>query len=226
MPLPAINDLLAVLTIDNALLISEVASGQPGTATETLALVSQAKAVFSVATIVCRSYGLAADCAALWTSLARTFGEMTLLWQDVAVDDETVSWLRHELCRLLELASDRVEIYTVTKQERLEFARLRRPASNRLLRSRQRNRSLPWRWRQSIKRSSGSRNKNADLAAAAPTQQIVGVLDYFAGEPPTPPIDLSSRCLGRIGKYDRQIEPYLERAQSVMHGSDQMTVAR
>ena len=125
MPLPAINDLLAVLTIDNALLISEVASGQPGTATETLALVSQAKAVFSVATIVCRSYGLAADCAALWTSLARTFGEMTLLWQDVAVDDETVSWLRRELCRLLELASDRVEIYTVTKQERLEFARAR-----------------------------------------------------------------------------------------------------
>ena len=34
-------------------------------------------------------------------------------------------WLRRELCRLHELASDRVEIYTVTKQERLEFAQIK-----------------------------------------------------------------------------------------------------
>ncbi len=123
--LPAIDDLLCALAIDNALLVSEVASGQPGTATETLALVSQAKAVFSVATLVCRSYGLAADCAALWSGLARTFGEMINLWQDVAPDEETVCWLRRELCRLHELASDRAELYTITETERLEFARAR-----------------------------------------------------------------------------------------------------
>jgi hypothetical protein len=50
----------------------------------------------------------------------------------------------------------------------------------------------------------------------APTQQIVGVLDHFAAEPPHESFDLARGRFRRLSKHNGQIEAHLECAQSAL----------
>jgi hypothetical protein len=114
------------LPIDNGMLIADIKNGVPITERDIIDVVINSRALFVLSTLACRELPRVEDCFKLWTETAELITGLCASWAQVAADDyPQVGWLLTELRRLQTLCIDRVELYTISEQQRLEHAKTR-----------------------------------------------------------------------------------------------------
>jgi hypothetical protein len=108
---------------DNGMVAMSIRAGEPVDPHELLELSSGVKALFSLATLVCRGTDRIADCHRIWTDTLETLRKARTVWADVPInDDPLLLFYLQQLERLCELAAARVDLYTISQSERLAYA--------------------------------------------------------------------------------------------------------
>jgi hypothetical protein len=115
---------------DNGIVAMSIRAGEPVDPHELLELSSGVKALFSLATLVCRGTDRIADCHRIWTDTLETLRKARTVWADVPInDDPLLLFYLQQLERLCELAAARVDLYTISQSERLAYASRRADTS-------------------------------------------------------------------------------------------------
>ena len=123
--LPAPSDFCTGLTLDNSLLRSDVARGQVAPVGEVLSLIALAQSLYVMTTITTRSMDRIDDCRRVWAGTAAVLDEVLAVWKGVQSDDPNVLWMLKKIEHYQSLALDRVEMFSVSEQQRLRHAKTR-----------------------------------------------------------------------------------------------------
>jgi hypothetical protein len=120
--LPIPHDFRDDIVLDNSLLRADIARGEPVPIDEVLSLAAMAQAIYISSTLHSRELGRVQDCLELWREAAQLFDELCDSWANTDSNDPQIRWLLRRLSHFRGLSEERVELYTVSKQQRLRHA--------------------------------------------------------------------------------------------------------
>jgi hypothetical protein len=110
------------LSLDNGLLVAEIAAGEPVKSTEFMSLAAGATALYVTVALESRTLGSVEKCRELWGQAAQMFDELCDSWTGIPEAEQSVEWLRDQLGHYRSLCQDRKSLYSVSEKERQVFA--------------------------------------------------------------------------------------------------------
>jgi hypothetical protein len=111
-------------TCDNAMMVTAIRAGESVDPGELIELCSGARTLFNLVTLVSRSLDRVSDCRRTWTDALETFREAQDAWIGVPTGhDPLLRFYLLQLERLNELATSRVDLYSISQSERVAFVR-------------------------------------------------------------------------------------------------------
>ena len=108
--------------MDNALCVAALHSGVEPPIDEVLDLAAEAKSLFVLVNLYSRSLTRTHECRGLWMEVEACYQQAVNAWESLHTHSPLLDAYRRQLDRLLELSSDRVEMYVITAKERQVFA--------------------------------------------------------------------------------------------------------
>ena len=97
---------------------------------EIVELMANTRSLYNLSTLRSRDFDRIDQCHALWQQTTEQFEQLCRAWEGVAPSGELIGWHRAQLHRLLDLASDRVELYEPEGADRRRLIANKRESSD------------------------------------------------------------------------------------------------
>jgi hypothetical protein len=120
-----VSELAFGLKSDNAFLTESIICGEKVELSEAMSLGAMAEPLYITATLESRALGKIADCHQLWSEAAGLFSELCDSWNGIESGEQSIAWLCGRLAHYRSLCEDRRGLYSITEEERSEYAERR-----------------------------------------------------------------------------------------------------
>ena len=110
--------------MDSNLAALSVRAGEPLEQEQLIELCSGAKTLFDLTTLASRGIDRVTDCRNLWSDTLKTFREVLAAWTGVPISQEPLLRIYlMQLERLCDLAASRVDLFTISQNDRQTFVK-------------------------------------------------------------------------------------------------------